>query len=94
MVTRSANSLTPLSPPPPSPCQISDRSLAAASAALAAAKEAASLGVARSYNKVSVTETRRFAGKDIQVGRFKRLWKIWNLKTVENWEFKECENAV
>ncbi len=41
----------------------------AAAAALAAAKEAASVGVSRSYNKVQITETRRFAGKDIEVGR-------------------------
>ncbi|KAG1672769.1 hypothetical protein FOA52_002757 [Chlamydomonas sp. UWO 241] len=42
---------------------------AGAAAAIAAAKEAASLGAARSYGKVSVTETRRFAGKDIEVTR-------------------------
>eukprot|EP00879_Flechtneria_rotunda_P001421 GHRR01001574.1.p1 GENE.GHRR01001574.1~~GHRR01001574.1.p1 ORF type:complete len:355 (+),score=176.98 GHRR01001574.1:219-1283(+) len=40
---------------------------AAAAAALAAAKEGALGGVVKSYNKVTVTETRRFAGKDIQV---------------------------
>lgn len=40
---------------------------AAAAAALAAAKEAATGGVGRSYNKVTITETRRFAGKDLQV---------------------------
>jgi len=40
---------------------------AAAAAALAAAKEGASGGVVKSYNKVTVTETRRFAGQDIQV---------------------------
>jgi hypothetical protein len=39
----------------------------AAAAALAAAKEAATGGVGRSYNKVTITETRRFAGKDLQV---------------------------
>jgi hypothetical protein len=40
---------------------------AAAAAALAAAKEGATGGVVKSYNKVTVTETRRFAGQDIQV---------------------------
>lgn len=40
---------------------------AAAAAALAAAKEASTGGVGRSYNKVTITETRRFAGKDLQV---------------------------
>ena len=47
---------------------VSEGAREAAVAALAAAKEAASLGVARGYNKVAMTETRRFAGKDIQVG--------------------------
>ena len=46
---------------------VSEGAREAAVAALAAAKEAASLGVARGYNKVAMTETRRFAGKDIQV---------------------------
>lgn len=40
---------------------------AAAAAALAAAKEAASLGASKNYGKIAVTETRKFAGKDIQV---------------------------
>eukprot|EP00877_Chromochloris_zofingiensis_P003644 jgi/Chrzof1/13280/Cz07g27110.t1 len=39
----------------------------AAAAAIAAAREAASAGIARGYNKVTVTETRKFAGKDIKV---------------------------
>ncbi|KAJ9515989.1 hypothetical protein QJQ45_016834 [Haematococcus lacustris] len=42
-----------------------NRSMAAA--ALAAAREAASLGAVRSHSKVTVTETRRFAGQNIQV---------------------------
>ncbi|GAX81876.1 hypothetical protein CEUSTIGMA_g9304.t1 [Chlamydomonas eustigma] len=46
---------------------ISEAAKEAALSAINAAKEAASLGVARSYNKMAVTETRRFAGKDIQV---------------------------
>ena len=48
----------------------------AAAAALAAAKEAATGGVGRSYNKVTITETRRFAGKDLQV----RLCNAWPLR--------------
>lgn len=40
---------------------------ALAAAALAAAKELSAKGVASSYNKVTITETRKFAGKDIQV---------------------------
>lgn len=40
---------------------------AMAAAAMAAAKEAASLGASKLYNKVMVTETRKFAGKDLQV---------------------------
>lgn len=46
---------------------VSEEAKAGAAAALAAAKEAASLGSARSYNKVAVTQTRRFAGQDVQV---------------------------
>ncbi|GFH25199.1 BCNT-C domain-containing protein [Haematococcus lacustris] len=42
-----------------------NRSMAAV--ALAAAREAASLGAVRSHSKVTVTETRRFAGQNIQV---------------------------
>ena len=38
-----------------------------ASSAIRAAKEAASMGVAKSYNKLAVTETRKFAGKEIEV---------------------------
>jgi hypothetical protein len=40
---------------------------AAAAAALAAAKEGALGGVVSNYNKVTLKETRRFAGKDIEV---------------------------
>ncbi|WIA40691.1 hypothetical protein OEZ86_004387 [Tetradesmus obliquus] len=40
---------------------------AAAAAALAAAKEGALGGVVSGYNKVTLKETRRFAGKDIEV---------------------------
>jgi hypothetical protein len=40
---------------------------AAAAAALAAAKEGALGGVVANYNKVTVKETRRFAGKEIEV---------------------------
>jgi len=38
-----------------------------AAAAIAAAKELSTRGVASSYNKVTIKETRRFAGKDIEV---------------------------
>ena len=46
---------------------VSEGAKAAALAAIAAAKEAASMGMSRAYNKVAMTDTRRFAGKDIQV---------------------------
>ncbi len=42
---------------------------AVAAAALAAAKSAASVTAAQQYGKVVVTETRRFAGKDVTVKR-------------------------
>eukprot|EP00798_Chlamydomonas_sp_ICE-L_P003942 gene3942-14019_t len=45
----------------------SEEARESAAAAIQAAKEAASTGSSKSYGKVSVTETRRFAGKDIQV---------------------------
>ncbi|KAK9824451.1 hypothetical protein WJX72_010349 [[Myrmecia] bisecta] len=41
--------------------------MAAAAAALAAAKTATSVTAAQQHGKVAVSETRRFAGKDIQV---------------------------
>lgn len=46
---------------------VDEESRSVAAAAIKAAKEAASLGVAKSYNKVAVTETRKFAGKEIEV---------------------------
>lgn len=51
----------------PAASETANDSKALAAAALTAAKEAASISGQRDYNKVSVTETRRFAGKDIQV---------------------------
>ncbi len=44
----------------------SDAAKAAAEAALAAAKTAASVRAAQEHGSVTVTETRRFAGKDVQ----------------------------
>jgi hypothetical protein len=47
--------------------EVNEESRSMAAAAIKAAKEVASLGVAKSYNKVAVTETRKFAGKEIEV---------------------------
>ncbi|KAL6758847.1 bucentaur or craniofacial development-domain-containing protein [Haematococcus lacustris] len=61
-----ATSQRPSAADAPSPSSSGvNRSMAAA--ALAAAREAASLGAVRSHSKVTVTETRRFAGQNIQV---------------------------
>ena len=35
------------------------------------------MGMSRGYNKVAMTDTRRFAGKDIQVGGLERC--VWTL---------------
>ncbi|GAB4820469.1 hypothetical protein N2152v2_007515 [Parachlorella kessleri] len=51
------------------PAATAEDKKAVAEAALAAAKNAASVTAAQHYGKVVVTETRRFAGKDIMVKR-------------------------
>jgi hypothetical protein len=55
----------PSAKPAPSSAPVSEASKAAAAAALAAVGMA--FGGASKHSKVTVTETRRFAGKDIQV---------------------------
>ena len=76
---------------------ISDGARAAAEAAIAAAKEAATMGMSRGYNKVAMTDTRRFAGKDIQVGGLERcvwtlLWKgVQDKRGVRSSQEGECE---
>lgn len=51
----------------PNKSAISEATRAAAAAALAAAKQGVSLTAVRNAGKVTITETRRFAGKDIEV---------------------------
>ena len=65
LLVQGALSQPPLAELPAKPLDVS-----AAAAALAAAKAAVSNANVQNYGKVSVTETRRFAGKDIQVCRW------------------------
>lgn len=58
----------PPTAPAPAPQSVDERKAAAAQA-LALAKSAMSLTGAKTAGKVQITETRRFAGKDIQVTR-------------------------
>jgi hypothetical protein len=79
-----ATVLQAVSAAPPRQREPSEAALAAAAAALAAARTATSVGAARTQGKVTVTETRRFAGKDIQVGVFMMVMTCYCPEAVIN----------